>query len=63
VVDVGGEPYTIKLYTCVDHRRTTVTESASDILVSQIEGTACAYKAPLCAWSNEGEDLVYRIKK
>lgn len=63
VVDVGGDSYTVKLYTCVDHRRTTVTETDTDILVTQVEGTACAYKAPLCGWSNEGEDIVYRIKK
>jgi hypothetical protein len=63
VVEIGGESYTIKLYTCVDHRRTTVTETDTEIVVSQVEGTACAYKAPLAAWSNEGEDLVYRIKK
>jgi hypothetical protein len=63
VVEVGEDTYTIKLYTCVDHRRTTVTENETEIVVSQVEGTACAYKAPLCAWSNEGEDLVYTIKK
>ena len=63
VIDVGGEPYTIKLYTCVDHRKTTVTENESEIVVSQVEGTACAYKAPLVAFSNEGENLVYSIRK
>jgi hypothetical protein len=63
VVDVGGDAYTIKLYTCVDHRKTTVTENETEIVVSQVEGTACAYKAPLVAFSNEGEDLVYRIRK
>lgn len=63
VVDVGGESYTIKMYTCVDHRKTTVTETDADILVTQVEGTACAYKAPQCGWSNEGEDIVYRIRK
>lgn len=63
VVDVGGESYTIKLYTCVDHRKTTVTDTPSEILVSQIEGTACAYQVPRYVFSNEGEDLVYRIKK
>ncbi len=62
-IDVGNDHYTIKLYTCVDHRKTTVTETAKDLLVSQTEGTACAYKAPLCAWSNEGEDIVYSIRK
>lgn len=63
VVDVGGDTYTIKLYTCVDHRKTTVTETDTDLLVTQVEGTACAYKAPQCGWSNEGEDVVYRIRK
>jgi hypothetical protein len=63
VVDVSGESYTIKMYTCVDHRKTTVTETDTDILVTQVEGTACAYKAPQCGWSNEGEDVVYRIRK
>jgi hypothetical protein len=63
VVDVGGESHTIKMYTCVDHRKTTVTENESEIVVSQVEGTACAYKAPLVAFSNEGENLVYRIRK
>jgi hypothetical protein len=62
-IEVGKDRYTIKLYTCVDHRKTTVTETARDLLVSQTEGTACAYKVPLCAWSNEGEDVVYNIQK
>ncbi|HEY3442910.1 MAG TPA: hypothetical protein VGK29_19275 [Paludibaculum sp.] len=62
-VEVGKDRYTIKLYTCVDHRKTTVTETATDLLISQKEGTACAYKAPLCAWSNEGENVVYSIRK
>ncbi len=62
-IEVGKDHYTIKLYTCVDHRKTTVTETAKDLLVSQTEGTACAYKVPLCAWSNEGEDIVYSIRK
>lgn len=62
-VEVGKDRYTIKLYTCVDHRKTTVTETATDLLISQTEGTACAYKVPLCAWSNEGEDVLYSIRK
>ncbi len=62
-VVVGKERYTIKLYTCVDHRKTTVKETDKDLLVSQTEGTACAYKGPMCAWSNEGEDVVYSIRK
>ena len=62
-IEVGKDLYTIKVYTCVDHRKTTVTETATDLLVSQTEGTACAYKVPMCAWSNEGEDVAYRIRK
>ncbi|MBS1856425.1 MAG: hypothetical protein JST11_13745 [Acidobacteria bacterium] len=62
-VGVGKDSYTIKLYTCVDHRKTTVTETATDLLISQTEGTACAYKVPEAAWSNEGEDVVYTIRK
>jgi hypothetical protein len=63
VIEVGKDQYTIKLYTCVDHRKTVVTETATSLEVLQKEGTACAYKYPQCAWSNEGEDLVYRIQK
>jgi len=63
VIEVAKDQYTIKLYTCVDHRKTVVTETAASLEVLQKEGTACAYKYPQCVWSNEGEDLVYRIQK
>jgi len=62
-IEVDNAIYTIKLYTCVDYPHTTVTETATSIVVSQTSGTACAYKYPVCAFANEGEDLVYSIQK
>jgi hypothetical protein len=35
----------------------------TDLLISQTEGTACAYKVPLCAWSNEGEEDVDSLRR
>lgn len=62
-IPLEGGTYTIKLYTCVDYPQTTVTATDQEIVVTQTKGTSCAYLYPVCSFANEGEDLVYRIRK